>query len=178
MKRKRLLYDEWTIITSKRYMQKNMDEDYFSGIAALLMIDQVERPQIWEFSGKRRVVCDEGMKWLQIIPQNDNYVITTIFNKQQMIEGWYIDIIAEYGIDPDQIAYFYDLYLDFIVYPDQTYFFVDMDELEEALKLNVITTELYQLALATAQRIQNTILNDIPGLSRLCLKCLEDMIRN
>src|SRR5665648_1172789 len=78
MKKKRLVCDEWTVITSKRYKQRNIDNEFFRGIVALLYLDEVVTPQIWEFNGQKNVVCDTGMKWLQMIPSNDTYVITCL----------------------------------------------------------------------------------------------------
>ena len=150
MKKKRLTYEDWTVITSQRYKQINMDTDIFKGIVALKYIDEVATPQIWEFNGQKTIVCDKCMKWLQLIPYNDNYSIAAMINKRNEIEFWYIDMIADYGIDNDGIAYFHDLYLDLVVYPDGTIKIDDMDELVDAFEQKVINVDLYKLALETS----------------------------
>lgn len=43
MKKKRLVYDDWTGITSKRYKQTNVDNKLFKGIIALLCIYEVSK---------------------------------------------------------------------------------------------------------------------------------------
>lgn len=174
MKKKRLTYEDWTAITSQRYKQLNMDTDFFKGIVALKYIDEVSTPQIWEFNDKKTVVCDKGMKWLQLIPFNNNYSIAAMINKRNEIELWYIDMIAGYGIDNDGIAYFHDLYLDLVVYPDGTIKIDDMDELVEALEQKIIDHNLYKLALETSEKLQSGILNDIPQLKSLCMKCMKE----
>lgn len=175
MKRKRLVYDDWTVITSKRYKQMNIDKEFFKGIIALLRIDEVSTPQVWEFNGEEIVVCDTGMKWLQMIPYNDTYVITAMINTKNEIELWYIDMIADYGVDSDNITYFYDLYLDLVVYPNGTIKIDDMDELLKALDQKIITPDLYKLAIETSQKLQIGILTDVPQLRKLCMRCLNEI---
>jgi predicted RNA-binding protein associated with RNAse of E/G family len=175
MKKKRLIYDDWTAIISKRYKQINIDTEFFKGIVALLCIDEVSAPQIWEFNGEKIDVCDTDMKWLQMIPYNDNYAITAMVNVENKIELWYIDMIADYGIDSDNIAYFHDLYLDLVVYQNGTIKIDDMDELVEAFEQNIITPDLYKLAIDTSQKLQQGILKDIPQLSKLCMLCMNEI---
>jgi predicted RNA-binding protein associated with RNAse of E/G family len=173
MKKKRLVYDTWTEITSKRYAHMNMDNEFFKGIAAVLYIDEVSSPQSWEFNGEKIVVCDAGMKWLQLIPLNETYAITAMMNSNNEIELWYIDMIADYGVDNDNIPYFHDLYLDLVVYPDGTIKIDDRDELEEAYKQKIITSDLYKLALETSEKLIKGILTDIPKLTELCVMCMS-----
>lgn len=178
MKKKRLTYEDWMVITSQRYHQLNMDTDFFKGIVALKYIDEVATPQIWKFNDDKIIVCDAGMKWLQMIPFNEKYTITAMINKNNEIELWYIDMIADYGIDNDGIAYFHDLYLDLVVYPDGTIKIDDMDELVEALEQKVITPDLYKLALETSEKLQSGILTDIPQLKNLCIRCMKEFETN
>ena len=175
MKKKRLIYDEWTCITSKRYTQLKIDNEVFKGIAAMLYIDKVSKPYIWNFNGEEIIVCDSGMKWLQMLPDDGTYVITAMINMKNEIELWYIDMIASHGIDEDNIVYFYDLYLDLIVYPNGTIKVDDMDELVNAFEQNIITKELYELALKTSVSLQNWILKDIPQLKKLSLSCINEL---
>lgn len=54
---------------------------------------------MWRFNGEDIVVCDDGLKWLSILPQNDFYCITAMMNANDDILVWYIDMIVEQGID-------------------------------------------------------------------------------
>ncbi|WP_315107997.1 DUF402 domain-containing protein [Clostridium intestinale] len=170
MKKKRLIYDEWTGITSKRYTQLKIDNEVFKGVAAMLYIDKVSKPCIWDFNGEEIIVCDSGMKWLQMLPDDGAYIITAMINMKNEIELWYIDIIASHGVDEDNIVYFYDLYLDLIVYPNGTIKIDDMDELVDAFEQNIITKNLYEFALKTSVSLQNGILKDIPQLKKAVFK--------
>lgn len=178
MKRKRLDRNIWTSIISKRYFQQYVKEDDFEGIVSLLYIDEVSKPSIWEDPNNKITVCANGMKWLQILPTNDNYLITAMINNQNEIEVWYIDIIVGYGYDTDNVIFFDDLYLDLIISPNGDLKIDDMDELEEALKQNDITMDLYSLAISTKDKLQKEILDDLSKFYHFCMKLLQKIENN
>ena len=173
MKRSRLSYDEWKCIVSKNISGKRIQEDFFQGYIGLIEINEVSEVQIWKFNGEDMVVCDKGIKWMSILPQNDFYCITAMMNEKKEILVWYIDMIESQGTDSDGIPYFYDLYLDLVVYPDGTVMVDDMDELEEALLQKDITQEQYDLAVNTCDKLKNGILYDIALFKEFTQRCYE-----
>ena len=134
MKRSKLSYDEWKCIETKKLKWKQVNTDFFKGYVSILEIEKVTEKQIWRFNDEDIIVCDNGLKWLSILPQNDFYCITAMMDRNENILLWYIDMIAEQGIDADSIPYFDDLFLDLVVYPTGMIKVDDMDELEEACK--------------------------------------------
>ena len=82
------------------------------------MYKAVSKIQTWKFNGEDIVVCDKGIKWLSILPQNDWYCITAMIDENEKVLLWYIDIIANQGVAVDGVPHFDDLYLDLVVYPD------------------------------------------------------------
>lgn len=173
MKRSRLSYDEWKCIESKKLKGKHVSTDFFSGYVGLLEIEEVSEKQVWKFNGENITVCDAGRKWLSILPENDFYCITAMLDEKDEILLWYIDMIAEQGIDADGVTYFDDLYLDLVVYPDGTVIIDDMDELEAALAVKDITKEQFALAIATADRLRCGLLDEISDFVKYTLKCKE-----
>ena len=173
MKRSRLSYDEWKCIKSKKLTGKNIDTDFFKGYIGLMEIEEVSEKQIWKFNGEDITVCDKGLKWLSILPQNDFYCITAMMNENNNVLLWYIDMIAEQGIDADGIPYFDDLYLDFIVYPSGTIKVDDMDELEDALSIKDITQEQFALAISTSNKLREGLLSNIDAFRKYTLRCYE-----
>ena len=173
MKRSRLSYDAWKCIISKEISIKNVNTDFFKGHIVLIDIKDVSEAQVWNFKGEDIVVCDNGLKWLSILPQDDFYCITAMMNEKKEILLWYIDMIAEQGIDADGIPYFYDLYLDLIVRTDGTIKVDDMDELEDALLKKDITQEQFELAVGTSSRLKTGMLSDIDSFTEYTKKCLE-----
>ena len=173
MKRSRLSYDEWKCIVSKDLHGKRVETEWLTGYVGLIEVHEVSVPQIWKFNGEDIVVCDNGVKWLSILPKDDYYCITAMMNEQEEILLWYIDMIASQGIDEDDVPYFDDLYLDLVVYPDGTIVVDDMDELEEALAKKDITQEQFELALATSKRLQEGLLSNIDLFIEYTKKCIR-----
>ena len=173
MKRSRLSYDEWKCIKTKKLKSKQIDTDFFKGYISILEMEEVTEKQIWKFNGEDITVCDNGIKWLTILPQNDFYCITAMMNVNNDILLWYIDMIAEQGIDTDSVPYFDDLYLDLVIYPDGTIKVDDMDELKEALSIKDITEEQFNLAISTSDKLKNGLLSNIKAFTDYTLKCKE-----
>lgn len=173
MKRSRLSYDEWKCIKRKKFIGNNFSTDFFEGYVGVINIEKVIEPQIWNFNGEDITVCDNGLKWLSILPQNDFYCITAMLNENDEILLWYIDMIADKGLDKDGIPYFDDLYLDLVVYPDGTIIEDDMDELEEALSVKDISKEQYSLAINTSIKLKERILSNFETFITYTYKCLE-----
>ena len=160
MKKSRLSYDEWRCIISKDIHGKRVSSELLNGYIGLIEIREVSNAQIWKVYGEDIVVCDKGRKWLSILPQDDWHCITAMMDEEGAILVWYIDMIADQGIDADGIPYFDDLYLDLVVYPDGTIMVDDIDELEEALSKKDISQEQFDLAIAATQRLQEEMLSD------------------
>lgn len=173
MKKYRLAYEDWTCILSKDTYSKRVDSELFKGYLGLIYIHQVTEPQIWRFNNEDIVSCDKGMKWLTILPQDEFYCITVMFDENNDINGWYIDMIAGQGIDSDGVTYIDDLYLDLVVYPDGTVLEDDMDELEKALTQGDITQELFDLAINTGKKLKNGLLSDIDVFKEYTVKCFN-----
>ena len=47
---------------------------------SILEIEKVTEKQIWRFNDEDIIVCDNGLKWISILPQNDFYCITAMMN--------------------------------------------------------------------------------------------------
>lgn len=175
MKRCRLSYDEWTCIKSKNSKRKQISTDFVEGYIGILEIEEVSEKQIWKFNGEDIIVCDNGLKWISILPRDDFYCITAMMNADGNILLWYIDMIAAQGMDVDGIPYFDDLYLDLVVYPDGSIIVDDMDELEDALYKKNITQEQFELAISTSDKLKKGLLSDIHSFIEYTLRC-KDMV--
>ena len=173
MKKSRLSYDEWKCIISKDIFGKTVNSELLNGYIGFIDIKGVSEIQTWKFNGENITVCDKGIKWLSILPQNDWYCITAMMDENEKVLLWYIDMIANQGIDVDGVPYFDDLYLDLVVYPDGTIIVDDMDELEEALSKKDITQAQFNLAIETSHRLQQGLLSDISSFTEYTGRCYE-----
>lgn len=178
MKRSRLSYDEWKCIISKNLQGERVITPFFEGYIGLIDIKEVSELQIWKFNGENITVCDKGLKWLSILPQNDWYCITAMMDGNNNILLWYIDMIAAQGTDADDVPYFYDLYLDLVVYPDGTIIVDDQDELEEALTSGDITQAQFDLAIETSDRLKNGLLSNVNEFIKYTNKCLKLIVNS
>ena len=176
--RKRLTYDAWDCITDKDLRGMKINSELLTGYIGLIDIKNVSEVLTWNFNGEDIVYCDEGIKWLSFLPQDDWYCITAMINEQEEIILWYVDMIAGQGTDTDGVPYFDDLYLDLVVYPDGAIIADDMDELEDALTNKDITQEQFDLAIGTSCRLQAGVLSDIPALVEYTRKCYDMVTRS
>jgi uncharacterized protein len=175
MKRKRLDRNTWTSITSKQYFQHYIEDSEYSGVIALLYVQAVSQPSIWQSAYGEVTVCDTGMKWLQFLPKGEHYLLTAMMNENNKINAVYIDIIGASGVEDDGVVYFDDLYLDLVVYQNGNILIDDRDELIMALKNNIITQQQYELAQRTQNKLLNGLYTDIHFLNDLCLRYLTIM---
>ena len=176
MKKSRLSYDEWKCILSKEMIGKQIKTSFFDGFLEMINIQEVSEKQIWKFNGEDIVVCDNGLKWMSILPQDDYYCITTMMDKNGKILLWYIDMIYEQGVDEDGVPFFYDLYLDLVVYPNGEIIVDDMDELEDALANGTITQEQFDLAIKTCEKLKCGILKNIDEFICFTKMCYRELV--
>lgn len=178
MKRRRFTYDEWDdSLPQKRFCQQRVDNTIFHGMVRLICMDKVKEPIRWNFQNENILVGDDGMKWLALLPDKEYYVISALIDQKDEIILWYIDMIADSGLDEDGIVYYNDLYLDLIVYPDGKICTDDMDELKEAFMQKDISEELFQLALSTSEKLKLGLLADKKKLQKVSNVCLQEMLR-
>lgn len=177
MKRKRLSHDSWKCILAKELHIKHVDTELLKGHLVLMDVRDITGTQTWEFRGENIVVCDKGMQWLSILPEDDFYGITAMMDEKGTVILWYIDMIAGQGVDTDGIPWFDDLYLDLVIYADGTVVVDDRDELEEALVSGDISRKQYELALETCERLQAGMVGDMDELQQFTRECLK-MIQN
>lgn len=88
IKHVRLIYDEWKCIESKSYRQKRIKNPDFSGFLALIDIGKVKEKQVWRWGQESLTVCDDGMKWLIIVPETGKYAITVYMNQVYRPVAW------------------------------------------------------------------------------------------
>ena len=153
MLEKRYLHrNDWSRITSRRYSQKWVEEQDFTGYIALTEIHEITTPFVKPMAGKNICIIDKNYTRLQQLPMNAHYAVTTMFNDKGQIVQWYIDITNCNGVDQGE-PYMEDLFLDIIVLPTGEVITKDEDELQQALENNWITKEQYELAYTTFYQV-------------------------
>lgn len=168
MKRKFANRPDWKRIFQKRYASIEKQGHSFSGHVTLFAIDEVREPLFMSCRNKSVCVADAGYSWLQHFPKNSHYTLTSMYNPSGQIVQHYIDIVKDHGVTSEGIPWFDDLYLDVVHLPTGELEIIDGDELDEALKQDVITKADHDLAWREANQLKALIETGAFELFTLC----------
>ena len=69
-----------------------MDESDIAGYASYVNIIEVNRPHIAGEKGSEICLADNGYSELTFLPDHANWMLSAIYDAQNDIVGWYIDI--------------------------------------------------------------------------------------
>lgn len=170
IKHVRLTFDEWNRSIKKKTVYLSEDKEQYY---ALIIIDQVKEPQIWEVFNNQLVVANDGFKWLVTAPKNENYVITMYMDKNVKPILWYIDIIDGKGVDDDGVSYFNDIFLDLLVSEKKLVVEDDRDEFEKAFLRGIISEKQYQQANTTVEKLKQKIIEYPNWILEYCQEVME-----
>ncbi len=161
MKRKRADRIDWARITKKRFAMLHIDDSSFTGYVCLFCIDEVNAPLFRKYADGTICLADNGYKWLQHFPEGEHYTLTTIFNERGEVVRWYIDICNRHYLGSDSVLYYEDLYLDIDVALDGSVNLLDVEELDEALHADLVSSLEYEIAWREAEKLLHAIENDM-----------------
>ncbi|OGO76769.1 MAG: hypothetical protein A2Y23_05885 [Clostridiales bacterium GWB2_37_7] len=157
MKRKYADRPNWKRVLSRKMITEKLDNEEFKGNVVLIYIEKV-REALWvELGGKKQCVVDNGYSWLTLFPKGESYVVTAMFDSRGQIVQWYIDICRDLGFTDKGIPWYDDLYLDVIVSSDYHVSLIDEDDLNLALKQNVIRQEDFDFAYVEANKLMEQL---------------------
>ncbi|GMK42106.1 hypothetical protein PCCS19_51650 [Paenibacillus sp. CCS19] len=159
MKLKRRTGDraDWQRVLEREYAQFYLETDAFQGCICLLKINKVREPLHATYGENKICIADEGYLWLQQIPSNEHYAVTTMYDDKGRIVQRYIDIIYLNGVGENGVPWVDDLFLDIVVLPSGELIHKDLDELDEALNNGSIDERLYDLAKQESAKLTSLI---------------------
>lgn len=167
IKTKAITRSAWPRVPHKTFVCDSLDLPFFRGAAALIRMDKVNTPLIVHSCGDEIVLADVGYYWVQVAPEHAHWWLTYMINPNGEIYQYYFDITLENRID-GSASEFDDLFLDVVALPDGRCELLDRDELEEALRENVITDAQYKAACSEASVLMTTLPRRIDELNRFC----------
>lgn len=177
MKRKHSDRADWLRLIKKKFTLKYIKNEEFDGYVSTIEVEKVREPLIKNMLGVEVCVVDDGYTWLQHVPVDKHYALTTMYNDRKEIVQWYFDITKQNGVDDKGIPYFDDLYLDVVVLPSSKILLLDEDELRAALDNGDITLEDYNLAYREAKFIMQGMAASAKKLSEFSNRYLELMLK-
>lgn len=142
-------------ITIKKLEEKNT-------YITLKEVKAVEQPYSVYINGERVKKLDKDFTIIEYTPLDKKYNVRIHVNDKKEILEYYFDIIAENKIK-DGIPYYNDLYLDVVYFQpaatkEGTYIqLVDCNELEEALKEDIIDKEQFDMAYIEAEKLMKEL---------------------
>lgn len=159
MKLKRRTGDraDWKRVLERDYSQAYIETDGFQGYICLLKINKVREPLYATYGEQKLCIANDGNLWLQHIPSNEHYAVTTMFDAEGRIVQRYIDIIYRNGVDENGVPWVDDLFLDIVVLPTGELIHKDRDELDEAMHNGIIDERLYELAKQESAKLTSLI---------------------
>ena len=157
MKRKYADRPNWKRVLARRMIAEEVNTEDFKGHAVLICIDKV-REALWvDLCGKSKCVADDGYSWLTLFVHGQPYVLTAMFDKNNCIAQWYIDICRATGFTEKGVPWYDDLYLDIIIDEDGNMCLIDEDDLQLALKQRIINVQDYDFAYLQAKVLMEQI---------------------
>ena len=173
MKRKYIDRSNWKRIEKSKSILINTFNERFGGYASAIFIEKVYDKLVCNLGKYSFCVADDGYTWLQRLPIEKNWTITTMFDENNNIIQWYFDITKQNSIDMNNTPFYDDLYLDVVVLPSGDIILLDEDDLKNALVNGTITQDDFNLAYTEANKIMNGIAKDIPYLLNMSYSDLE-----
>ena len=166
----------WKRVLEREYAIDSFNENDLTGKASLIHIKKVTSPSIKNMNGTDVVIANDNYYWLQIGIENKNYWITAMYDNNQELIQYYIDITKQNHISGEDDPYFEDLFIDVVFLGDDV-IILDGDELKQALSENRITKDDYELAYNTLKDIQKNRYDFKQFLDRMCNKYFEHLIK-
>lgn len=151
MKEKSLYRSEMPRIKEKNINIIEITTELFDGKIGLLNVYKVE-PLIIKYPYGYIKILDNNYKWLQFAPRNCNFWLTVMFDENDNLIESYFDITKINIIDVEN-PYFIDMFLDLVIRNDKKIYLLDEDEINSALKNNIITELEYKKSFDTANKI-------------------------
>lgn len=173
MRRKYIDRSNWEMIERSKSVLINTFQERFNGYASATFIEKVYEKLMCNLNGRQFCIVDDGYTWIQRLPVERNWCITTMFDENNNIIQWYFDITKQNNIDMYGQPFYDDLYLDIVVFPSGEIVLLDEDELREPLEKGDITEVDFDLAYNMANQIMNGIAKHVTYLSSISFNDLD-----
>lgn len=172
IKHVRFTFDEWNRSIQKKKIYQSEEENIR---VALINIEKVKEPQVWDAFGMKITVAEDGYKWLVVSQDNEDYVITMYMNDKMEPVIWYIDMCDGQGIDDDGVYYYNDIFLDLLVSTSNDVMELDRDEMEQAYNEGIISDRQKKLAIETAGKIKDRVIGSPNWIHDFCMNVLKNI---
>ncbi len=158
----------WIRVSKYKDKTIKLDDKSFNGYIYGIFIEKANKKFNVNYLDEEILILDDGYTWIQLVPLNNRYTLTIMFDENKNIVQWYIDITNMNGIDSDGRIFYDDLYLDIVITKKRDVILINEDKIKEALDNFVITSEQYKNAYKLARDIMDKIKEE--GMTKIEVK--------
>lgn len=146
---------DWGRIVEKQFTVVSKRTIGFSGTVTLFEMLKVKAPLYKQYSPEHGHVCiaSDGYKWLQHFPEYAHYTLSSMYDNENRVVQWYVDICKCQGVTDAGIPWYDDLYLNIALLPDGHVYVLHQDRLEEAMERGELGKNDYELAWKTCNQV-------------------------
>ncbi len=153
-------------------VRKQVDGGHHGHSSLIWFLEGTERLIVNE-NGTGLCLSDVGYRWLNYLPDNEHWCMTTMYDQHGRIVEWYFEITKSNSTE-DGVPCMDDLFLDIVVLPNGEIIKLDEDELNEALANGESTQGEFQLAYRTCDHLMNSGILDARHLLLFSKELLAD----
>ncbi|MDF2815395.1 MAG: hypothetical protein K0Q81_1595 [Paenibacillus sp.] len=166
----------WGRILERQFNVFSKNSIAFSGHMTLFEMIRVREPLIVNYPSGPLCIVNNGYKWIQHFPDHAGYILTSVYDSEDRIVQWYIDICKAHGVTEAGVPWYDDLYLDIVKLPTGELFLLDQEELEEALQQGIVRKEDYEFAWTTARLVMEECKSGSFDLTLIAEKHLNEWL--
>ncbi|WP_411843439.1 DUF402 domain-containing protein [Salinicoccus sp. HZC-1] len=174
MKTKYLDKRGWRRLLQSNYHEKIIQYQGEEILTGIIEIIKVRSPLTVPILNQEVLVCDDGFRWLQILPKNRNYSITVMYDDQWQAVQYYFDINIKHFLELKN-ARRVDVYLDVLALPDGRYELVDEFDIKRARSRREVSREQYDFAYSAANDVMAELERDFSQFERMASHCLKQL---
>lgn len=147
----------WIRVSKFKDKTIRIENEEFNGYIYGIFVEKANKKFEVSYKDEEFLILDDGYTWIQLIPLNEHYTVTIMFDEKKEIVQWYIDITNMNGIDSDGRIFYDGLYLDVVITKQRRVLLINEDEINHALDNFAITSEQYKNAYKQARDIMDKI---------------------
>ncbi len=174
MKTKYLDKRGWRRLLQSDYHEKIIQYEGEKILTGIIEIRKVRSPLTVPILNQTVLVCDDGFRWLQILPQNRNYSLTVMYDEHGQAVQYYFDINIKHFLEPGK-ARRVDVYLDVLALPDGRYELVDEFDIRRAKKRGEVSKKQFDFAYRVADEVMGGLEKDFNQFERMASHCLKQL---
>lgn len=158
----------WIRVSKFKDKTIRVEDEEFNGYIYAIYIEEANKKFEVSYEDEEFLILDNGYMWVQLVPLDDRYTVTVMFDENKEIIQWYIDITNMNGVDSDSRIFYDDMYLDIVITKQRKVLLLGEDEINSALNNFVITSEQYKNAYKKSRDIMDKIKEE--GITKIEVK--------